>query len=54
MIAPRFWSPQSRATRKASVDSFSSSGLAASAINRIAVPYLFPIDAANDRDHCAW
>lgn len=34
--------------------SWASYGRAAEAINRVARPYCYPIDAANDRDHIKW
>jgi hypothetical protein len=47
------WQPPRRAFRDLRF-TFSSEGLAAKAINKVANTYLFPIEAANDRDGKRW
>lgn len=46
----RFWQPRARQFRTVRW-SFTTGGALTSALDRVAVPYLFPIYADNDSDH---
>lgn len=46
----RFWQPRARQFRKVTFG-FETGGALASALNKVASTYLFPIDADNDADH---